>query len=155
MVPLNNACGKELYILCVCFKVTRLVHATKIKQITCWVSNPWCKQYQVWMIKCWGSTLSAVRVQNWTKVLSDQDSSETGAQEGCVGVGSHMHPVVVVHVHQEGQWLSEDDAGPHNHVANLTPHNLQGSKDTQWNLCVWVCGWVDVGDMHGTWGQAS
>ena len=48
-----------------------------------------------------------------------------------------MHPVVVVHVHQEGQWLSEDDAGPHNHVANLTPHNLQGSKDTQWNLCVW------------------
>ena len=33
-----------------------------------------------------------------------------------------MDPVVVVHVHEDGNGLSEDNAAPHNDVANLTLH---------------------------------
>lgn len=45
-----------------------------------------------------------------------------------------MDPVVVMHVHEDGDWLSKDDAAPHDYVANLTLHAWQGGKNTQGNL---------------------
>lgn len=62
-------------------------------------------------------------------------TSYRGTQEGCVGAWGNMDPVVVVHVHEDGDWLSEDNAAPHNDVANLTSHPWQGSKNAQGNLC--------------------
>ena len=49
-----------------------------------------------------------------------------------------MDPVVVMHVHEDGDRLSENDAAPHNYVANLSLHAWQGGKNAQGNLSV-VC----------------
>lgn len=61
-----------------------------------------------------------------------------GAQEGCVGAWGDMDPVVVMHVHEDGDRLSENNAAPHNYVANLSFHAWQGGKNAQGNLLV-VC----------------
>ena len=51
-----------------------------------------------------------------------------------------MDPVVVMHVHEDGNWLSENDAAPHDYVANLSFHAWQGGKNAQGNLLVvWAC----------------
>lgn len=45
-----------------------------------------------------------------------------------------VYPVVVVHVHEDGHGLTEDDARPHDRVANLAIHEGQRREDPQRNL---------------------
>ena len=46
-----------------------------------------------------------------------------------------MEPVVVVHVHEDGHRLAEDDATPHDDVPQLPSEEWDGGDDTQWDLC--------------------
>ena len=42
--------------------------------------------------------------------------------------------VIVVQVHEDGDWLAQDDASPHNHVPNLTSEQTNGCQDTKGHL---------------------
>lgn len=51
-------------------------------------------------------------------------------------MGSPVYEVVVVKVHEDGDWLAEDNARPHDDVPHLTSEQGNGREGSKGNLLV-------------------
>ena len=68
-----------------------------------------------------------------TTFSATQDNLQSCGSEGFIQ-WAIVHEVVVVHVHEDGQGLTQNDGDPHHYIAKLALHHGQRCQNSQWHL---------------------